>query len=223
MKLSRRTLQILKNFSSINQSVVFSPGNIIKTVVPGNTRDFFGTASTAEEFTTECAIYDIRKFLNCLELFENPDIDFHDNYAVISGGGNVLRYVYTDKSMIDYPDYSRTHTVKEPIAEFKLSAELIKTAIKGAGLLSISEVKIVGRNGELRLEAVSTEAESDNLSLLISDSVESEENFSSLYTISRLALLIEDDYTVRINRKALTEFAGDGGVIYHHGGLIEVL
>ena len=222
MKLSKRTLQILKNFSAINQSVVFFPGNIIKTVVPGNTQDFFSAATVEETFTVECAIYDIRRFLNCLDLFDDPEIEFDVNFATISDGKNTLRYVYVDKDIIDSPDYSRSPKVKTLLAEFKLAGEHIKTAIKASSLLGINDVELVGdADGNVRLIAADTEAESDNFSLLIEEDVDYNGEFKSKYSIDKLRLLIEDDYTVRLSTSVLTEFVGDAGVVYHHGGLIE--
>jgi hypothetical protein len=225
MKISKRTLQILKNYSDINQSIVFHPGNILKTVVTGNTKDFFGTSPVEETFTTECAIYDIRRFLNCLALFIEPDVEFTEHYAVISDGKNSLRYTYVDKSIIDSPDYSKTPSVKKLLAEFSLSREHIQTAIKAAGLLSIKDVKIVGTtDGQVRLIAADVDVEADNFNLLLAEGVEfsKECTFESLYSVDRLRMLIDDDYTVRISEQVLTEFTGDAGVVYHHGGLIEV-
>ena len=37
MKLSKQTIEILKNFSSINMSVVLKPGSKIRTVSPQKT------------------------------------------------------------------------------------------------------------------------------------------------------------------------------------------
>ena len=37
MKLSEQTIEVLQNFSSINQSLLFKEGNVLKTVSPQKT------------------------------------------------------------------------------------------------------------------------------------------------------------------------------------------
>lgn len=225
MKLSKRTLQVLKNFSSINQSVVFHPGNVIKTVVPGNTQDFFGTSPVEEEFAVECAIYDIRRFLSCLELFEDPDITFNATHALITDGKNTIRYQYVDKDIIDHPDYSKTPRVKNRIVEFTITAEQIKTLIKASTLLSVKDVKITGStDGTIRVNAADAEIDADSFDMVVATDVDFDTpcSFTSLYSVDKLRLLIEDDYTISIANNVMTEFRGSSGVVYHHGGFIEV-
>ena len=57
MKLSARTLQILKNFATINPSLLFKPGNVLTTISPAKTMQ--AKARVTEQFDTQFAIYDL--------------------------------------------------------------------------------------------------------------------------------------------------------------------
>ena len=61
MKLSDETINILKNFSSINQSLLFKQGNVLKTI--SGLKTIFAEVTIQENFPKEFAIYDLNKFL----------------------------------------------------------------------------------------------------------------------------------------------------------------
>jgi len=71
MKLSKRTLKKKKNFSTINQSILIKPGNMLETI--SNVKDVYAKASIDEEFDKEFAIYDMNEFLGVVSLFEDPE------------------------------------------------------------------------------------------------------------------------------------------------------
>ena len=79
MKLSEKTLQVLKNFSNINQSILIRPGNVIKSVTELKT--IFARAEVPETFEQEFAIYDLPQFLGTISLFSDPELDFHEKYV----------------------------------------------------------------------------------------------------------------------------------------------
>ena len=76
MKLSEKTLNILKNFSSINQSILVKQGNKLRTISVA--KNILAEAEIKEEFPRDFAIYDLNQFLNGLSLHQSPDLDFTD-------------------------------------------------------------------------------------------------------------------------------------------------
>ena len=68
MNLSEYTINVLKNYSQINPSVGFKPGNVIKTISPQKT--VMTKATVDETFPSEGAIYDLNRFLGVLSLFD---------------------------------------------------------------------------------------------------------------------------------------------------------
>ena len=59
--LSNRTLDVLKNFSTINSNILVKPGNIINTISP--IKNVMAEATIEEDFDTEFGIWDLNKFL----------------------------------------------------------------------------------------------------------------------------------------------------------------
>ena len=65
MKLSQKTNEVLKNFSSINNSLLFNEGTVLRTVSP--TKSVMGRAEVTESFPRQFAIYDLNQFwVRCL-------------------------------------------------------------------------------------------------------------------------------------------------------------
>ena len=102
MILSERTLELLKNYSTINNSIMFRPGNILRTA--SNSKTIMAEAKIEENFESSFAIFDLSRFLGILSLMENPNIDAKDNYAEITDKhGRNVSYTFTDPDMIYYP------------------------------------------------------------------------------------------------------------------------
>ena len=59
--ISKQTLGILKNFSSINSNILISPGNVIKTISP--MKNIMSKSTVKETFETEFGIWDLNKYL----------------------------------------------------------------------------------------------------------------------------------------------------------------
>ena len=74
MKLSDSTLSLLKNFSSINQSLLFKEGNKLRTMSVMKT--ILVEATIGEDFPKDFGIYDLNQFLNGLGLHQSPQLDF---------------------------------------------------------------------------------------------------------------------------------------------------
>ena len=66
MKLSNETLELLKNFSTINQNLLIKAGNTISTM--SAMKNIVAKADVAETFTQEVAIYDLNEFLSAVSL-----------------------------------------------------------------------------------------------------------------------------------------------------------
>ena len=64
MKLSDSTLTLLKNFSNINQSLLFKEGNSLRTI--SVMKNILAEATIDEEFPKDFGIYDLNQFLSFL-------------------------------------------------------------------------------------------------------------------------------------------------------------
>ena len=61
MKVSERTINLLKNYANINQSIEFREGNVLKTVSPLNT--ILASVEVEEVFSRTFPIYELSRYL----------------------------------------------------------------------------------------------------------------------------------------------------------------
>ena len=74
MRLSDKTLTLLKNFSTINQSILFKQGNSLRTI--SVMKNILAEAKIEEDIPKDFGVYDLNQFLNALSLHQSPELDF---------------------------------------------------------------------------------------------------------------------------------------------------
>jgi hypothetical protein len=120
MKISQDTINILKNFSQINQGIFFKKGDTISTISPQ--KNILVEATVKESFPNDFGIYDLPNFLSVLSLSkDDPELSFYDKHLTLSGhnGRSTITYRYTDASMIVCPPDKKL-TVPSAVATFHL-------------------------------------------------------------------------------------------------------
>ena len=91
MKLSDRTVNLLRNFSTINQSILFKEGKKLRTI--SVMKNILAEANIDEEFPQDFGVYDLGQFLNSLNLFQEPDLVFNgDSYVTVKEGKQKSKY-----------------------------------------------------------------------------------------------------------------------------------
>lgn len=141
MQLTPETLQVLVNFAAINENIVFRPGNDLYTI--GNTKTVLGHAKLNQEFPRLVGIYDLPQFLSTLSMFDQPDIVFEDDYALIKKGRSRAKYYYSDVDMLTTIDKSISVT---PMISFELSEKTLNSISSAAKVLRCNY--LVFRNHE---------------------------------------------------------------------------
>ena len=68
--ITKPTIEVLKNFCSINKSIVIKPGNQIATL--SINKNILAIADVEEQFESQISIYDLGVFLGGLSLFDQP-------------------------------------------------------------------------------------------------------------------------------------------------------
>lgn len=201
MKFSDETLAILKNFSSINPSVMFKPGQIIRTISPQKT--VMAAAIVEENFDQKAAVYDLSRFLSTLTLFTNPDVEFQDDKFVIKSGRSKVNYTYASESMIITPP-DKDIPISGDI-QVNIKWEHIQSVIRAAGVLSLAEVAFVGDGKTISLAAVdSKNPTADKYDVVVADDVETDP-FEMLIKVENMKL-IPSDYEVNLSSKGLAHF-----------------
>jgi hypothetical protein len=147
MKLSKETLQILKNFSTINSNLMLSKGNKISTI--STHRTVIGETTVAETFPNDFGIYDLNEFLGTLSLFEDPELDFTSTHVVVSHKNMSVKYVSADPSILVTPKSKFNFPVAD--VEFTLSANDLNMVNKTSSVLGAGDVCFVGDGSVMKL------------------------------------------------------------------------
>lgn len=206
--LGARTIQILRNFSQINQSLVIKPGNKLATM--SIARTVLARADIDENFESHFAIYDLSKFLSVLSLFNEPELTIKENYVTISSGSKRVNYVFADLSLFeggaDKKDPYKS-VIKLPSVDvsFKLTQDTFADIKKALGVLKLPEIAVIGDGETIAIEAVDTKNPTGDVYAV--DLGKTEGNFRFIMKDENLKL-IAGDYDVEISKKNLARFSG---------------
>ena len=149
MKLSKSTLDILKNFSNINQSICFKEGTELSTL--SIQKNILSRANVEEKFPKSFAIYDLSEFLSGLTLFEDPEFSFdNDNYVIIKDRKNSSRYFFADPSTIVTPPENKVELPSQDVS-FTVAWSDISNVIKAAAIYQIEDLAVVGDGSKIKL------------------------------------------------------------------------
>lgn len=149
MQLSPETIQVLKNFSTINQSIVIDQGNRLRTV--SVMKNILAEAEIIEEFPVSVPIYDLSQFLNSLNLVDGANLEFGESSVMISNGSTSIEYRYSDPSVITAPP-NKTISLPTEDVYFTLYGDVLQKLVKASSVLQLPDLALVGNGGVLSLE-----------------------------------------------------------------------
>ena len=201
MKISNETIELLKNYATINRSLKIDAGDVVQTISPQ--RNIFAKSKVKETFPREFAIYDLTEFLGLASLFSDADFDFGDKKITITEGNSKAHYTYTDPSMVT------SAPKKEIKADFQIecsvSKETMKQVLNGANQLNLPQVVV--RNSGKKIEIAATEVKNPTSNEFVKQ-VEGKTNdakFNFVMKTENIKLLAKD-YTLSLSEKGIAKF-----------------
>ena len=200
MYLSQDTVQILKNLSTINQSVLIKEGKRLRSM--SVMKNILVEADITEEFSRDVAIYDLNQFLNCLSLIPGSEVLLGKDSIAITDGTNTVDYRYSDPSVIAAPPDKELNLPSEDVCVV-LSEEHLDGVKKAAAVLQIPDVSLVGDGKVIEL-TVRDKKNSGSNSYRI-EVGETDTVFQFNLKVENLKIL-SGDYDVTISSKNLAKF-----------------
>lgn len=142
MKLSTETISVLKNFSTIKANLMVKAGSSLSTM--SAMKNIVAKADVTEEFPSDFAIYDLNEFLSALSLFGKPDLEFNDDFVIITeeGTSKSLKYWYSDPSVVTTP--SKEISMPSTELTFNLSSDTINEITKAAAVIGVPDMALSG-------------------------------------------------------------------------------
>jgi len=201
MKLSESTVNLLKNFSSINQSILFKQGSKLRSI--SVMKNILVEAEIAEEFPKDFGIYDLNQFLNGLSLHSAPDLDFtRDEFVVIKEGKMRSKYFFADPTVIVSPPEKEITLPTEDV-EFELTSQQLEKLKKAASVYQLPDISVIGENGVIKLVARDKKNDTSNdFSIIVG---ETSADFVFNFKEENLKI-IPGAYDVVVSSKLLSRF-----------------
>ena len=203
--LSQKTIDVLKNFSTINSSIVFRKGSTVRTI--SNAENILAKFTGEEVFPTDFAIYDLSQFLSGISLFNDPQLEFTSNdFVSIRGGRTSAKYYFSDPEI----------TLKSaPEKNVQFPGADIQFNLSGDDLIALQKASAVYGLPDLTFQS---EEGLDTIKLILRDK---ENDTSNTYDLTvagcatgtySLDLKIENirvlpgDYSVKVSKHLISEW-----------------
>ena len=205
MKLTEKTLNLLKNFASINQSILFKKGSSLRTM--SVMKNILAEADIGEEIPQDFAIYDLVQFLNGISLYGDPELDFqNESYLTIRDGKNHrTKYFFADPSVVVAPP-DKTLTLPTEDVSFTLDTNNLTQLLKAAAIYQLPDLAVVGDNGVVQLVVRDKKNDTSNdFSIVVG---ETDNKFSFNFKVENIKIL-PGTYNVVISQKLLSRFVNE--------------
>ena len=201
MKLSDQTLNILKNFAGINNSILVKQGTQLRTISVA--KNILAEAAIDEDFPRDFAVYDLNQFLNGLSLHQDPDLDFSpDSYISIKEGKRRVKYFYADPNVIVSPP-DKEITLPSEDVHFQLESSSLDKLLKAAAVYQLPDLSAVGEAGVVKLVVRDKKNDTSNEFAVVVG--ETDKEFSFNFKVENIKI-IPGAYDVVVSQKLLSKF-----------------
>jgi|TARA_R110000744_G_scaffold88406_1_gene172363 hypothetical protein len=204
MELSSRTVEILRNFSTINPNIVVNGGNVLKTM--SIAKNIVSRAEIEETFPNTFGIYDLSEFLSVLSLVDRPSITFGDNFCTVSDGSGLssVKYFYSDPEMLSAP--KKDIVMPECEVKFLLTNETLSKIKRASSALGYDNISIKPNGNAIEISVIdSNDSTSNSYSVLAEGNFPEGTDFNFIMGVSNMKLLGED-YEVSVSTKLISHF-----------------
>ena len=208
MKLSKHTLNMLKNFSDINMSIEIKKGNVLRTV--SVQKNILAQAELEDEFPKDFAIYELNRFLGAVSLFDDPELEFNAKSVNIGTTKHSADYVYCDPSMIVTPPENNIN-FPDPEVKFTLTQDSLSQVMRASNVLGTPEIAIEGGphpNDSIRIKALDVNNDSTDTFQVVLDE-KSGNTFRYVFKTENMKM-IPGNYDVEISSKGISHFSLQG-------------
>jgi ribosomal protein L28 len=198
MKLSKETVNLIKNFAGINSNLLLKSGNKLATI--SGQKNVMADATVTETFP-DFAIYDLNEFLGAMSLFEDPELDFQDKYVSIKQGSMNIKFFAADASNLTAPQKAITFPDAE--INFRMSSSMLDMIKKTSSVLRAADVSIVGDGSKVvAVVGDKKNASGNSFSEPVGDT---DKTFKVNLKVENLKML-PGDYDVSISSKKISRF-----------------
>lgn len=148
IQLSKSTIDLLRNFSTINKSIIIEEGSYVQTMSVN--KNIIAMTTVQEKFPEQMAIYDLPLFLGALSLFKKPWLNFPDDKKVIifdeETKGKTVFYYSDPEIIVTPPEFNKDLPEQELM--FNLPQSDLTQLMQAAKVYGVEDLCINGYKGE---------------------------------------------------------------------------
>lgn len=209
MKLTDDTMTILKNFSTINSSILIREGNVLRTMQAK--KRLLAQKTVDNVFEKEVGIADLPKFLATTTLFnETPNITFADDVITLSDNGRRVLYKTAHPEVLAVPPDKKMGIPSRDV-HLTLTWDVLSNLMKACSILGRSHIGFVSK-GDGKVSMVSCDPKLGG-SVFEETELDSDcplnVNFEMYMDVSDMKML-PGDYDVVLAKRGIGEFARQG-------------
>ena len=130
-------MDVLKNYSEINQSIVIKEGNEIKTI--SALKNILSRAVVKENFPKDFAIYDLPTFIGFHSTMSEPEFEFNDASMTMKDSSGKGKYFYAEPSLVVTPP-EKNIDMPESDIKFELKNDVLEDIMKKANVLKLADI-----------------------------------------------------------------------------------
>ena len=211
-------MEVLKNFATINQTLLFPEGNTL--VTRSVKKHTYAEATVTETFPKRFTVYDLNEFLSTVTFYEKPVLDFElaDNYVVVSDerGGMASKFHYGDESLAYIPDPKKKIALPSTEVSLKLTEKDFKRITDIARIQGSPELSLHCDGKVLELVSLNSKNSSVNNTVLpIGKAPKKSVPFTFIWKIEYLKL-IPGTYDLAVSKEGLSRFTHTEFPVTYH-------
>ena len=212
MKLSNETLNVLKNFASINSGIEFKTGNKLSTI--SSTKTVLAKATLKDDFPQDFCIYDLNQFLSVHSLGKDTELEFDTNNVIFKAGRSKTKYRMTAKNMIVSPPEKE---LKLPSVDgnFKLTEEDLIQALKNAAVLQSPNLAFESNGSTISVTVFNAKDDSAHTNTIEIGTVNDGKIFKAVFLTENFKM-IHSTYNVDVSKAGLAHFKNEAGDLEYY-------
>jgi hypothetical protein len=203
--LSKKTLDVLKNFSTINSSIVFRKGSTVRTI--SNAENILAKFSGEEVFPTDFAIYDLSQFLSGISLFNDPQLEFtSSDFVSIRGGRTSAKYYFSDPEITLKSAPEKNVNFPGADLQFSLSGDDLIALQKASAVYSLPDLTFQSEEGLDTIKLILRDKENDTSNTYDLTVAGCATGTYSLDVKIENIRLLPGDYSVKVSQHLISEW-----------------
>lgn len=206
MKISEDTLKMLKWMSTVNGGIKIDPGNLLYS--KAESQAMACVCQVAENFAQPFVTTNLQKFLQLVDLVDDPDFEFKEDSVIITSGDgkNKVRFLQSNPALVNQSNKIPKEQPDVAI-NFHLEAADLQKVFNSAKVLCVSDITLHTKEGNIYMTVSnkSMNSSSDYVDVKVGE-CDPDLDISFAFKKQNLKLITDYSYEVTVYSIGLARF-----------------